>query len=181
MTITTENIWVKFNKELLRFITKRVENKDVANDLLQDIFIKIHLKVSTLSDNEKLTNWVYQVTRNSILDYYKKKKHSNNITSEVVYELDVTATFNEEFGKCLKPFINELPETYREAILLTELGNLSQKEFAKQSKISYSAAKSRVQRGRQQLHELFNQCCKFSTDKYGNIIEYQRKSKCSKC
>ena len=75
MTASTEIIWKEFNKELLRFIIKRVKDNDLAHDLLQDIFIKIHLKISTLSDSDKLTSWVYQITRNSIIDHYKKQKH----------------------------------------------------------------------------------------------------------
>lgn len=180
MTITTEKIWKDFNKELLRFIKKRVKDNDIANDLLQDIFIKIHLKLSTLSDTDKLTSWVYQITRNSIFDYYKKHKHFTDIPSDI-YALDEPKLFNNEFGKCLKPFINQLPDTYRDAILQTELGQLSQKEFAEKSDISYSGAKSRIQRGRQKLYELFNQCCKISADKYGNILEYKRKHNCSDC
>lgn len=180
MTITTENIWHDFNKELLRFIKKRVKDSDVANDLLQDIFIKIHLKLSTLSDTDKLTSWVYQITRNSILDYYRKHKHSADFPAEII-ELDEQELFNVDFGKCLIPFIHQLPETYKDAILKTELGHLSQKEFAEEFNISYSGAKSRVQRGRQRLLELFKQCCNFSADKYGNIMEYQSKENCSHC
>ena len=180
MALTTEKIWNNFNKELLRFIKKRVKDKNAADDLLQDIFLKIHLKLSTLSDHDKLTAWVYQITRNSILDYYKKKKPSLEMPDDV-YDIEDPEIFNTDFGKCLKPFINHLPEDYREAILQTELGSLSQKEFAEQKNLSYSGAKSRVQRGRQQLFEIFSQCCAFSADKYGNILDYHQKPDCKIC
>jgi RNA polymerase sigma-70 factor, ECF subfamily len=181
MTASTENIWKEFNFELLRFIKKRVSDNEIARDLLQDIFIKIHLKISSLSEADKLTSWVYQITRNSIIDYYKKQKPTTQAIPEIV-EQDEPETFNEEFGNCVKPFVNQLPEIYRDAILQTELGQLSQKEFAEKSGISYTGAKSRVQRGRQQLVEIFNQCCKISTDKYGNILEYNKlRQNCSDC
>jgi RNA polymerase sigma-70 factor, ECF subfamily len=178
MAITTEKIWNDFNKELFRFIKKRVKNNDIANDLLQDVFVKIHLKLATLSDNDKLTAWVYQITRNSIIDYYKKHKPAADIPFDI-QEFNEPKLYNDEFSKCLKPFINQLPETYREAILQTEMGQLSQKEYAAKADISYSGAKSRIQRGRQQLFQLFNNCCKLSSDKYGNIIDYQSKQNCS--
>jgi RNA polymerase sigma-70 factor, ECF subfamily len=181
MTASTENIWKEFNNELLRFINKRVNDSDIARDLLQEIFIKIHLKISSLSDTDKLASWVYQITRNSIIDYYKKQKLITAPIPEIA-ELEEPETFNEEFGNCVKPFVNQLPEIYRDAILQTELGPLSQKDFAEKSGISYTGAKSRVQRGRKQLVEIFNHCCKISTDKYGNILEYHRRSKnCSDC
>ncbi len=59
----------------------------------------------------------------------------------------------------MKPFVDQLPQTYLEVILQTELGELSQKEFAEKADISYSKPKSRIQRGRKQLFELFNECC----------------------
>lgn len=180
MAITTESIWKAFHKELLGFIKKKVRDEDIANDLLQDIFIKIHLKLDTLSDKDKLTSWVYQITRNTILDLFKKSRNSTVSTPELS-ELNEAETFNNEFGKCLKPFINRLPENYKEAILQTELGQLSQKEFAQNANISYSGAKSRVQRARQQLFEIFNQCCQVTADKYGNILDYKRKKNCSDC
>lgn len=180
MKITTENIWNTFNNELLRFIKKRVKDNDAAKDLLQDIFIKIHLKLATLTETEKLTSWVYQITRNSILDYYKKHKHSHGPLVDI-YDIEDPITYNEDFGKCLTPFINKLPKTYREAILETEVGQLSQKAFAEKANISYSGAKSRIQRGRKQLFEIFNHCCQFSADKYGNVLDYTRKKNCTDC
>jgi len=180
MTVSTENIWNNFNKDLLRFIKKRVKDSDAANDLLQDIFVKIHLKLDTLSDKEKLASWVWQITRNSILDYYKKRKFSNAMPDDIE-EIKEPIDYNEGFVQCLKPMVNQLPEVYREAIMQTELGNLSQKDLAANLGISYSGAKSRVQRGRQKLYELFTDCCKLTADKYGNILESERKMDCTKC
>jgi RNA polymerase sigma-70 factor (ECF subfamily) len=74
MTTTTETIWKAFHQELFNFINKRVKDKDISKDILQDVFIKIHLKLKTLSDKDKLASWVYQITRNSILDYFRKQK-----------------------------------------------------------------------------------------------------------
>ncbi len=180
MTITTEKIWNEFHRELLRFIRKRVKDDDVAKDLLQDIFIKIHLRKGTLNDADKLTSWVFQITRNSILDYFKKKKPERDLPQNVA-DMDAGVTYNNEFADCLKPFIQNLPILYRDAIIETEMNGMSQKEFAEKMNISHSGAKSRVQRGRQQLVELFNQCCHYTKDSYGNIVDYDRRSDCKVC
>lgn len=171
MTTTTEHIWNEFHSKLFQFIKKRVKDRDTANDILQDIFIKIHLKLNTLTDEHKLSSWVYQITRNSILDHFKKQKPQAELPS-ALSELTEEKTFNAELSNCLKPIIDQLPENYKDAILQTELGHLSQKEYAKQLGISYSGAKSRVQRAKQQLHTLFNECCTIHSDKYGNIMEH---------
>jgi RNA polymerase sigma-70 factor (ECF subfamily) len=177
MTTTTETIWNAFHKELFNFINKRVNDKEASNDILQDVFIKIHLKLNTLSDKDKLASWIYQITRNSILDYFRKQKNKVPLTDNLI-ELEEEKVFNVELVKCLKPMIDQLPDNYKEAILQTEMGVLSQKEYADKLGISYSGAKSRIQRARQQLHSLFNECCSIQSDKYGNIMEHECKKDC---
>ncbi len=177
MTTTTESIWKAFHQELFNFINKRIKDKDISKDILQDVFIKIHLKLQTLSDKDKLASWVYQVTRNSILDYFRKQKPKASLTDNLM-ELEEEKLFNAELAVCLKPMIEQLPLNYKEAIMQTELGALSQKEYAEKTGISYSGAKSRIQRARQQLHALFNECCSIESDKYGNITEHVCKKGC---
>ena len=74
--------------------------------------------------------------------------------------------------------IEQLPDNYKDAIMQTEMGLMSQKEYADKLGISYSGAKSRIQRARQQLHTLFNECCSIESDAYGNIIEHECKKDC---
>lgn len=82
----------------------------------------------------------------------------------------------------LKSMIDSLPDKYKQAIMLTELGGLTQKELAQKLGMSISGAKSRVQRGRNMLREKFFECCKFQFDAYGNIVEYQHKeNSCKYC
>jgi len=171
MKTNTATIWEEFHRQLFGFINKRVKDKDIANDILQDTFVKIHLKLDTLNDKEKLTSWVYQITRHSILDYFKKQKNQIDIPDSLA-DIEEEKTFNAEMGNCLKSMIEDLPGDYKEAIMQTELGELSQKEYSEKFGISYSGAKSRVQRARQQLHRLFIECCKIEHDKYGNIMEH---------
>lgn len=177
MTTTTETIWKSFHQELFNFINKRVQDKDASKDILQDVFIKIHLKLKTLSDKDKLASWVYQITRNSILDHFRKQK-TNVPLSDNLIALEEEKVFNAELVNCLKPMIEQLPDNYKDAIMQTEIGLLSQKEYADKLGISYSGAKSRIQRARQQLHTLFNECCAIESDKYGNIIEHDCKKDC---
>jgi RNA polymerase sigma-70 factor, ECF subfamily len=171
MQMTTEKIWNDFHDKLHGFILKRVHDVEVTNDLLQDIFIKIHTKIHTLKESDKLTSWIYQITRNSILDYFKTKKISTSIPADLT-ETTEPVTFNQEMATCLKTMLNELSPEYKDSILKTELGDLSQKEYAEELGISYSGAKSRVQRARQELNTLFQSCCRASFDKYGNVIEH---------
>lgn len=172
--MTTQAIWGDFRNELLGFIKSRVNDIDVAEDILQEVFIKIHLNIDSLQKENRLTSWVYQITRNTIIDYYRKKeplKNANQIS--MVFEKSLAEELNEsnnDFSNCLKSHINELPEKYQDALKKTSFGAMSQKEYAQQVGLSYSAAKSRIQRARQQLKELFVACCSVETDGYGNVI-----------
>jgi RNA polymerase sigma-70 factor (ECF subfamily) len=75
----------------------------------------------------------------------------------------------------VKPFIQKLAPNYRDALLITEFQNISQKELAQKLNISYSGAKSRVQRGKEKLKELILNCCLVQTDTYGNVLNGEDK------
>ncbi|GAB5416072.1 MAG: RNA polymerase sigma factor SigZ [Crocinitomicaceae bacterium] len=168
--MTTEAIWTNFGNKLLSFIRARVSNSENAEDILQDVFVKIHERSNQLNDESKLTSWVYQITRNTIIDFHRKKKIplSDSVDNEVRVEFE--SKTNPQFIQCLMPFVKELPKKYREALEKTIYGDLSQKEYAEEINLSYSATKSRVQRARQMVKELFVSCCAIKTDRYGNII-----------
>ncbi len=156
----TEKIWNGFSTRLLAFINGKVNNREIAQDILQDTFLKIHLKLDTVKDSKKLTSWIYQLTRNSIVDHFRKQK----IGSTTNFDFDKLEEFSDETERssmesCLVPFMNALDPKYKDAIEKTELGNLSQLEYAKELGISDSGAKSRVQRAKSQLKQLFVTCC----------------------
>ncbi len=74
MIITTENVWDTFNVNLKQFILRRVASEDNAEDILQEVFVKIHTRIHTLRDEEKLPGWIYQIARNAIYDYYRAQR-----------------------------------------------------------------------------------------------------------
>jgi RNA polymerase sigma-70 factor (ECF subfamily) len=180
MKTTTEQIWNDFHKEIYFFINKRIKNKDISEDILQDVFIKIHLKYQTLESKDKLVSWIYQITRNSIYDHFRSTKFFDEIPEDL-NESELNHHIADEFVQCLKPMINRLPEIYQDAILQTELGNLKQKELAEKLNISYSAAKSRVQRGREHLLNLFKLCCDITSENYKSENDNHTKENCSMC
>lgn len=84
-------------------------------------------------------------------------------------------TVTTEIAVCLKAMIENLPEKYKKAILLTEFHNITQKELAAKMLISISGAKFRVQRGRKMLKNMLLSCCYFGFDRLGNVIDYTHK------
>jgi len=104
-------------------------------------------------------------------------ERSRHFSKDAVNEKPEFESLNSIVSKsCVKPFIEKLPEKYKSALIAAEINNVSQKELAKQLDISYSGAKSRVQRGREKLKNLLQECCNFEYDTYGNLIKSNKKN-----
>jgi RNA polymerase sigma-70 factor (ECF subfamily) len=176
MEILVQNDWKVLRRELRSFILKRVHDKAVADDLTQDVFLKVHASIDRLKHAEKLTAWIYQITRNTINDYFRKKSRSID-PLDIDWESD-SNNLNECVASCLKDLILTLPEKYREALQLAELDQVSQLQLAERLGISYSGAKSRVQRARLLLKQKMDEVLVVKTDTYGNVIVCEDKNPC---
>lgn len=184
-----EKIYKNFSKKLRAFISKRINNPTDLDDILHEVFLKIHNNIGTLKNYEKLESWIYQITRNTIVDHYRSKKELNSYEEESNTikkgKEDAILEYIEEnphkrIAKGLKEFIDQLPDIYKEAITLIEYEGLTQKQMAEKLGISLANAKSRVQRARKMLKDLLMKCCHFEFDKYGTIIDYHE-IKCCCC
>ncbi len=152
MKTNTKTIWEKFSSQLQKYILKRVNNFDDAEDILQDVFVKIHLKKKSVIESEKLIGWIYAITRNSIIDYYKQK--NRNVKEEELNENKLLPT-NEfknssylELNKCINPFLVNLSQEEKRLIISVDIKLKSQTKLAKELKMSYPTLKSKLQRAR---------------------------------
>lgn len=181
----TYQIWNDSRSQLKSFILRRVKNEADAEDILQNVFFKIHQNIEKLDAKEKLYAWIYQITRNAIIDFYRQ--NSQHLQSfDESFDLAAPEEFSpvaqEEILGCLKPMIRDLPEKYGEALLLTDLQGATQKDLAEKLNISVSGAKSRVQRAREKLKETLLNCCHLEFDRQGRVVEYQQKQEdCRYC
>ena len=174
MNKNIELVWKQFHQELKIYILSQVKDNDIANDILQEVFIKINENIQSLKDDKKLNGWIYLITRNTIMDYFRKSKLNETHNSCLCEDLELKEE-HIKLARCVRPFILQLSEKDREVLELTDMDKLSQKELAERLGISYSGAKSRVQRAREKLKNLFEQCCTIKYDKYGNVIDYCKK------
>ena len=185
MAASMLDLWGEFSIPLKEFILRRVQNEYDAEDVLQDVFYKIYENIESLQDKNKIQPWVYQITRNSIIDHYRTKRVTAELTDLPDMTLDkdfFEPDIPHEVADCLKVIIGHLPKKYREAIALTEFEKLTQRELAQKLGLSLPGAKSRVQRARAKLKELFLGCCHIEFDMLGNITDYKRKhSECKYC
>ena len=169
-----DTIWTDYSPQLKKFILSRVSDRSVADDILQDVFIKIQSHIGSLKDPKKIESWIYQITRNTIVDHYRATK----ILTEVPDDLPVNEKIPEKIDcktgyASIKAIIDSLPPPYAEAMFLTEFEGLTQKELAHRLNISISGAKSRVQRGRRMLKDKLHKCCCIEYDSHGTVVDYQ--------
>ncbi|ADG81347.1 RNA polymerase, sigma-24 subunit, ECF subfamily [Thermincola potens JR] len=185
LTSMTSEIWDKYASGLKKFIRKRVRNEHDAEDILQDVFCKIHDNFYKLQNVHKLQAWIYQIARNAVNDYFRYRKVMTGMSDipPQTAEGGYAGSINDESNGpcsvpyiCLKPMIDHLPDKYREAVILFYFEGLKNREIADKLGLSLPAAKSRLQRGREKLRELLLDCCQFELDKYGNVLDYRFKS-----
>jgi RNA polymerase sigma-70 factor, ECF subfamily len=197
MTKTTEELWQLVHDGLYAFIAKRVSDRGHVEDILQDVFVRVHRQIDSVKDPERLVSWVYQITRNAIIDHYRKSGRQREVPAGLSSELEVLhespvisgmihdgdgAEPRAELACCLRPMVERLSQDYREAINLVEFEGLTQHAAAKQMGISLSGMKSRVQRGRTQLKQMLDDCCLIELDRRRAVVDYQvRDTECNSC
>ena len=185
-----QQIWTEFGHQLRGFIARRVDNQADTDDILQDVFLRIHQRSGSVQQSDRLGAWLFQVTRNAIADHYRAPVRRREVTAGASADLDsVTAEHdvvaredeaaldaaqaNQELATCLRPIVERLPEIYREAVLLADLDGVTQREVAERLGLSVSGAKSRVQRGRQAIKAMLQDCCQLQIDAGGRLIGYE--------
>ena len=176
---SSNQIWHDYHLSLLGFIRRRVGAADLAEDLLQDVFVKVHSRLDTLADADRIQNWLYRIARNTIVDYHRTRKSVEPLPDEVVWQPEREDKEWQELSRCVRPMIELLPEGYREALLLSEIQGLPLKEVAERLKLSLPGAKSRVRRGREKLKKVFLDCCHFEFDCRGKPIDWSPKNGCT--
>jgi RNA polymerase sigma-70 factor, ECF subfamily len=184
----SEGVWNDFSGRVRSFVSKRVKEPADADDIVQEIFLRIHANLPTLDDEARLPAWIFAIARNSIADHFRRKSRAAGILPSDFdlplpsAESHVDSSALSELSQCLEPMIKSLPKRYDEAIRLTEFGAMTQAAAAKHCGVSTSGMKTRVQRARQRLKRMLLECCEIESDRRGGIVTYKpRTGGCNSC
>lgn len=176
-TCDVPELWKEHQKELKNFILKRVHDHDLANDILQDVLLKVYNFCMSKSGVRNVRSWLFQIAQNTIIDHYRKQsKFSNRDIPEKVEE-DENMAFQDALN-FITPILNFLPPEYSEPVKMADIDGLRQSAIAKKLGLSLPATKSRIQRGRQLLMAEFFTCCNFEKDAAGNLLSFSIKNSC---
>jgi RNA polymerase sigma-70 factor (ECF subfamily) len=153
-------IYLEFKDEIQHHILKKVKSKEVAEDLTSQLALKLYSMCEKLQDVQNLRAWLYRVASNVVMDYFRdEQKKLNQFHAESLSKEEDGEFVNVAVENCVLKLLEQLPHKYREAVRMSDLEGVSQKEIAEKLNISYSAAKMRVQRGRESLKSKFYECC----------------------
>jgi RNA polymerase sigma-70 factor (ECF subfamily) len=170
-------VWRDIEARLRPYVARRVASAAEVDDLVQEILVRVHKGLANLRDDERFGGWVYRIAARTIADATRSHARDPIASSADVAEAagagsdEEAADLQLELGECVALFVARLPSPYREAITLTELQGLTQKEAAEMLGTSLSGMKSRVQRGREKIREMFEQCCEISVDCRGRVVD----------
>lgn len=174
MKPSIEEIWAKHGSKLAEYICQKTNHQDHCHDLLQDVYLKMQKNADKIDKAENVLPYILRMANNTVNDYYRVQ-HPDPVTVDPAVQpcCSGPATDNANArlaDNFLKELIDTLPPHYRHALIRTELEGLSQKELAAELGISYSGAKSRVQRAKEMLRQSILGCCGYQFDRYGNVI-----------
>lgn len=181
--MNTKEIWNRYHQDLQQFIISKVKDTSIADDILQDTFIKIHTKISTLQDETKLKSWIFSIARNSVFDFFRisgdtlSYEDFEEIEKETEENLD-----NHSVADCLRGIITNLPKKYRQPLFLYDIKGMKQTEIAEQLHLPLPTVKSQIQRARKHIAQGFKDCCGFVENEKGYLIgEIKPKEECKIC
>ena len=176
-----EELWNDYSSRLLAFIRGRVDDESEADDILQEVFLRVHTGLCCREAVGNLESWIYRVTRNLVIDHYRRRRPVGELSQTIpsTESLPLEEDPRTRLAFSLRGTVDELPAPYREALVATEYEGLSQQQYADRAGISLSGAKSRVQRAREKLRQLFLDCCHFELDRLGRIVDYHER--CCRC
>jgi RNA polymerase sigma-70 factor (ECF subfamily) len=171
-------LWREFAPPLRAFLARRVPPGIEADDLLQDVFVRVIRNLGALRDAERPEAWLFQIARNALRDTLRTRQRRDGRTDSLEIDLpaesdtEAIRAAESELVPCLTPMIGRLAEPYRTAIELTSVRGLTQAEAAKLAGVSLSGMKSRVQRGREQLRQMLVRCCEIAVDARGGVSDF---------
>ncbi len=163
-----EKIWNAHYPALKNFVSVKVPQQEV-DDILQTVSLELHKNIQNGKEIRNPKNWLFQVSRNTIADHFKKQYKSN------ASELNFAHTEQEDFEDCIcdivEPIIKGLlPEKYSTPLILSDLYNIPQKEIANQLNLSYENVKSRILRARKKIKEIALQSTDLEYNTKGEVI-----------
>lgn len=169
------DIWNFDESHLRNFIASKVP-ESVVDDLFQEVNLVLVEKFNKKESVKNPQSYSFQIARNKIADYYKKKHKS------MEFEKQFASIMDDEFEPCVCDIIEVLikkmiPEKYSQPFILSDIYKTPQKEIAEQLSLTYENTKSRIQRGRQTFKKEVEKFADLEYNENGHFVKISLKNK----
>ena len=153
----------RYKDRLLNFVFRYFNNREQAEDVVQDTMIKLYTHASYYKNIAKFSTWIYTIAKNNALTELRKNKRKPTVSLwtnegkpidiEMKDESLEQTVYNKMAVEELNKYLDEIPENFRIAVVLRDFQELSYEEISKILEIPIGTIKSRINRGRIQLSE----------------------------
>lgn len=157
--------WDSHQQELCAFLLLRINDPHEADDVLQEIFIKLLLQSHAFCGVQNTRAWLFRVARNTLTDYFRKKKNFVALSADLALETNPKQPI-VELETCLLRNLADLPDDDRSVIECCDLSGQNQQTYALHHNLTLSAVKSRLLRARKKLRDriILNCSVRFDED-----------------
>lgn len=148
----------RYKNLVFSIILRKIPNNELAQDLAQDVFIKIYKNLESYSESYAFSTWVMRIASNCVIDYYRKKKIETASIEDYEGVLQAQSTPESEYEKkeereLVNRLIEDLPEIYKLPLEMFHMRELSYTEIAERLGVPLSKVKNRIFKGRKILKE----------------------------
>lgn len=164
-----------FRKGLLAFLRSNVREPSTAEDLLHEVFVKATKALEGGERPANLSAWLYRIARNTLIDHVRRERPAEALADDLIATGPAGLPPEQTLALCLEPFIRELPQKYRDVLLATAIEGRSLADWARETGLSASAAKSRASRARTMLRDKVLDCCHVEAARTGEVLHYHRR------
>lgn len=159
-TYDIETLIRQYGNDVLRTAYMYVKDIHSAEDIFQDVFIKVNQKLSTFEGNSSIKTWIIRITINTCKDYLKSAWNRRVVPmmdyqeDSIVSETDYDEVESQDTKELIKKSVLSLPEKYKDVVLCVYFQDMSIAETAKALQIAEGTAKSRLSRAREKLKSI---------------------------
>jgi RNA polymerase sigma factor (sigma-70 family) len=151
------------HRAFLRYLERRVGDRTLAEDILQDAFAKVVARPEQAPADEAIVPWFYRTLRNAAIDQFRRRGAADRAHEAFARELDAheapASEIETEICACVSRLAATLKPEYAEALEAIEIAGTPVKAFAEQKGLSASNAAVRVFRAREALKKRLTESC----------------------
>ena len=182
-------IYDKYHRKVVAYAA-RLLGADPAEDIAQEVFVKVGRSLGTLSDGAKLTSWIYAITLNTVRDHARKRgpnpdrierieatTETDGRAEDPITQAQDTASLSpeqaairNEMVACYLDYVRRLPRRYYVVYALSELEDLSNQEIADRLSLSVGTVKIRLHRARALLYGELRRDCRCYRNERGELM-----------